>query len=216
MIGSNQLTAFCLLLPLGFLYVAGWLCGRVSPFASAVDPWGDWLAVALSGPAIYLVAGRQVLKVGARQSLRFVAYALLFIVGLHWQWIGHYSGAHFSLTAQHLAHLTRADGWMLCLGCTCGLALLAHCSLAARRAGQLTQWVAAILGVVALFISITLILGTGWRFHLHHYFWALSLAAFTRFQTRLCLLSQGFLIGVYVEGASRWGMGALWSEVPQP
>src|SRR5947208_931456 len=46
---------WCLLLVLGFAYVAMVLCKRATPFASGNNAWRDWLCVQFSGPALYLL-----------------------------------------------------------------------------------------------------------------------------------------------------------------
>ena len=206
------LLVFCALLPLGFAYVAVVLCGRSSPFASRVDPWGDWLGVTLSGPALYLLAAHPLHSARLARPAGFAAWGFMFFAGLHWEWIGRLTGAHFSLTAHDMARLTSADLTMLLVAAVLILALLSHCFVLARRGGFLLRWVLSFGTFVLLFPLVTLLLGSGWRFHLHHYFWALCLAPFIRFPSLPCLCSQAFLIGVYVEGAGRWGMAPIWNR----
>ena len=205
---------FCALLPIGFIYVAAVLCHRAIPFASRNDPWGDWLGVTLSGPALFLLAAQHVLP--ATRPIRTLlihgaVYALAFFAGLHWEFIGQYSGAKFSLTSSQLSHLKTADVAMLIVGAVVFVGMTAICVRAAHRARILARCLAASAGLILGLVVVTALLGPSYHVHIHHYFWALCLAPFVRFSNPACLIMQAFLVGTYVEGASRWGFGAIWN-----
>jgi hypothetical protein len=214
---DSRAAFFCALLPLGFIYVAVVLCHRANPFASLHDPWGDWLGVTLSGPALFLFAAQYVLKplssLGALRTLLHygAGYLLPFFAGLHWEYIGRISGANFSLTARQLSHLSFADVTMLIVGAVVFIGMSAICLREAQRAGTLSRYLGAFFGLIAVLIVLTLLLGPSYHVHIHHYFWALCLTPFVRFPNPACTVVQAFLVGAYVEGASRWGFGAIWN-----
>jgi hypothetical protein len=214
---DSRAAFFCALIPLGFMYVAVVLCHRTNPFASRDDPWGDWLGVTLSGPALFLFAAQHVLKplggaAASRILVQFGAgYFLPFFAGLHWEYIGQFSGANFSLTAHHLSHLSAADMTMLIVGAVVFIGMGVICVREAYRAGNLVRYLAEFLGCIAALVAVTLLLGPRYHVHIHHYFWALCLTPFVRFPNPACTVMQAFLVGTYVEGARRWGFGAIWN-----
>ena len=138
-------------------------------------------------------------------------YVLAFFAGLHWEYIGQYSGANFSLTSRQLSHLKTADVTMLIVGAVVFIGMTAICVRAAYRTRILGRYLAAFAGLILGLVVVTALLGPSYHVHVHHYFWALCLAPFVRFPNPACLVMQAFLVGTYVEGASRWGFGAIWN-----
>jgi hypothetical protein len=53
-------------------------------------------------------------------------------------------------------------------------------------------------------------LGDRYYLHIHHYFLALCLLPFVRFRHPVCVVTQGLLAGVFVEGAARYGLSPIW------
>jgi hypothetical protein len=85
------------------------------------------------------------------------------------------------------------------------------CLREAQRAGILSRYLGAFFGLIGAMVAVTLLLGPSYHIHIHHYFWALCLVPFVRFPRPACKIVQAFLVGTYVEGASRWGFGAIWN-----
>ncbi len=79
-----------------------------------------------------------------------------------------------------------------------------------KQIGILLKYFAAFLGVVSVISLITILFYSGHYLHLHHYFVALIFMCFSRFSTTISQGTQGLLLGIYVEGVSRWGMDPLW------
>ncbi|KAI8904646.1 hypothetical protein DFJ77DRAFT_480359 [Powellomyces hirtus] len=72
-----------------------------------------------------------------------------------------------------------------------------------RRHGLLLKYLLCYgLAIIVYFVLPLLI---GLSMHLHHYTLGIILLPLTRLQNRASLLAQGFLIGLVVQGISRWG-----------
>ena len=69
-------------------------------------------------------------------------------------------------------------------------------------------------GYLALYITFSVCLGLcvaipGLNLRIHHYILALLLLPGTAFQTRLSLLYQGLLVGLFINGVARWGFDSI-------
>ncbi len=206
---------WCVLLALGFAYVAMVLCHRPMPFASGDNQWNDWLGVMLSGPTLYLIATRHTLRPFGEQRLtallwNIAGFGLPFFAGLHWEYVGQITGANFSLTSRHLAHLNTASKIAVAVGLLIAVSIAALCLREARRARILAPYLASFAMLFGTLAAITVVLGASYHVHVHHYFLALGLILFVRFRHPVCFITQAVLAGVYVEGASRWGLSPIW------
>jgi hypothetical protein len=200
---------------LGFAYVAMVLCGRSTPVASGDNAWNDWLGVVLSGPAMFLLSTRHTLlpfDAGAARVLvrNGLGFTLPFFAGLHWEWVGRFSGANFSLKAHDLTYLDTASRVAAGLGILLAAALTALCLREANRRKILVPYLASFGGLVGAIVGTTLALGADYHVHIHHYFLALCLMPFVRFPHPICLVTQAIMAGVFVEGACRWGLSPIW------
>eukprot|EP01089_Gocevia_fonbrunei_P022560 TRINITY_DN9163_c0_g1_i1.p1 TRINITY_DN9163_c0_g1~~TRINITY_DN9163_c0_g1_i1.p1 ORF type:complete len:399 (+),score=40.26 TRINITY_DN9163_c0_g1_i1:76-1272(+) len=63
---------------------------------------------------------------------------------------------------------------------------------------------------VLYLISLYGIIFEKYVFYPNHYFVALVLIPFTRFENPFSAIGQGLLVGVFVEGVARWNFGSLW------
>lgn len=94
-----------------------------------------------------------------------------------------------------------------------------------RKAGHLVYYLKIYL--TGLFVLIALSCIPGLTFRLHHYIFGLILVPGTAYPTRLSMLYQGILVGLFLDGIARWGFdsiletaehlredGALFSDVP--
>jgi hypothetical protein len=206
---------WCALLASGFAYVAMVLCHRPTPFASGDNQWNDWLGVMLSGPTLYLLATRHTLGPFGEQRATAVlwnmaGFGLSFFAALHWEYVGQITGANFSLTSRHLAHLNPASKTAVAVGLLIAVSIAALCLREARRARILAPYLASFATLIGTLVAITLALGSRYHVHIHHYFFALGLIPFVRFRHPVCFVTQAVLAGVYVEGASRWGLSPIW------
>jgi hypothetical protein len=206
---------WCALLALGFAYVAMVLCHRPTPFASGDNHWNDWLGVMLSGPTLYLLATRHTLRPFGEQRVtavlwNVVVFGLLFFAALHWEYVGQITGASFSLTSRHLTHLNTAGKIAVAVGLLLAASIAALCVREARRAKILALYLASFAALICALVAITVALGPRYHVHIHHYFFSLALLPFVRFRQPVCFVTQAILAGVYVEGASRWGLSPIW------
>jgi hypothetical protein len=199
------------LLPLGFAYVTMVLCGRSVPF----EPWQSWLCVTLSGPVLFILAVQHVLVPASDDRRALLRNGLLyfvpFVAGLHFRWVGRWTGAHFSLSKSSLAQLSTIDVVMMVVAGVVSVGVGAVCIREARRSKVILGYVTVFAVLAFVLTGITLLLSANYYLHLHHYFLALILMPFVRFAHPVCTVTQGFLAGVYVEGASRWGMDPVWN-----
>ncbi len=76
-----------------------------------------------------------------------------------------------------------------------------------RLEGRLPKY----LGIYAIFITflIVCVIIPPLNLRIHHYFLALLLLPGTRIQTRPSLLYQGILVGLFINGAARWGFDSI-------
>ncbi|MEI7939590.1 MAG: hypothetical protein WCK27_23145 [Verrucomicrobiota bacterium] len=206
---------WCALLALGFAYVAMILCHRSTPFASGDNQWNDWLGVMLSGPTLFLLSTRHTLRPFGEQPVTAVlwnvaGFGLLFFAALHWEYVGQLTGASFSLTSRHLTHLNTASKIAVAVGLVIAVSVITICLREAFRARILVSYLASFAALIGTLVAITVMLGPRYHVHIHHYFFSLALLPFVRFRQPVCFITQAILAGVYVEGATRWGLSPIW------
>jgi hypothetical protein len=137
-------------------------------------------------------------------------FDLLFFAGLHWEYVGHATGASFSLTARHLTHLNTASKIAVTVGLVIAASVIAICLREALRAKILAPYLGSFAALIGTLVAITVALGPRYHVHIHHYFFSLALLPFVRFRQPVCFIAQAILAGVYVEGATRWGLSPIW------
>lgn len=169
----------------------------------------------LSGPTLYMLATRHTLLPFEQKPLHAAAWNILgfglpFFIALHWEYAEKITGASFSLTADHLSHLSTASKVAIVVGLTIAVAITALCIRKAYRLKILAPYLGSFAALVVTLIIITLALGPRYHVHIHHYFLTLCLVPFVRFRHPICLVTQAMLLGAYVEGASRWGLSPIW------
>jgi hypothetical protein len=76
-----------------------------------------------------------------------------------------------------------------------------------RLEGRLLRYLSLYLGLLASVLVCLLIPGLSLR--IHHYILALLLIWGTSLRTRSCLLYQGLLIGLFINGIARWGFDSV-------
>lgn len=80
-----------------------------------------------------------------------------------------------------------------------------------------TKWLPKYLayyGIGALVLFVLSLL-PGLTLRMHHYFFAIIFMAGTAFPTRLSAVYQAFLLGMFLEGASRWGFDSILQTVDE-
>lgn len=191
------------------------LCHRSTPFASGDNRWNDWLGVMLSGPTLYLFSTRHTLRPFGEQPVTAVlwnvaGFGLLFFAALHWEYVGQLTGASFSLTSRHLTHLNTASKIAVAVGLVIAVSVITICLREAFRARILASYLVSFATLIGTLVAITVVLGPRYHVHIHHYFFSLALLPFVRFRQPVCFITQAILAGVYVEGATRWGLSPIW------
>jgi hypothetical protein len=204
---SLRFPVWCLLLVLGFGYVAVILCHRTNPFFSRYDRTTDLLVLLALAPILYYLGPRQTLKTTPPWS---PLYVLPFLIALHFKYLGDGLGVHFSLRPQDLESLDARARIALVAAIFLVLVLAAYHLHLARKAGILLPYSLAFLAGPLVVLIITLALNTTHYLHVHHYLWAGYLVPFCRFDRRLSVIAQAVFLGICVEGASRWGLDPVW------
>ena len=209
------LAIWSVIVAMGFAYVAIALCGRDQPFESGNNSLQDFLllmaicfVVFFAGPRHNFVISR---PVKWRTSLaNLLIFGVPFGAALHWAYLGEMTGIHFSLTAKQLANLdARSLVAILMLSVLIATIFGYHIFLSAK-ANIMKRYLASFVLVAILVAGITAALRQSHFLHFHHYCVGLFLFPFCRFAKPLSLATQGFLLGVAVEGIARWGMDPLW------
>jgi amino acid transporter len=80
-----------------------------------------------------------------------------------------------------------------------------------------TGWLLTYLGWYAIFMLILLILATipGLQFRFHHYFAGLFIMPAVGFANRPSAVYQAFLLGMFLNGAGRWGFDSILQTVEE-
>ena len=204
----------------GYAYVAGFLCQRENPFHSGNPGIRDFMLVLLVSPWLFMLGPRHNWsphRLSALTVLKWngVCYLLPFFLTLHWEFLGHAIGVHFSLKSADLAALDLWSGVTLAVGATIITGLLVSHLAWTRRAKVLYPYAATLCGIPCLIGIITLLLGDAYYLHVHHYCLGTFLFPFLRFRNAPSFAAQAVFTGLAVEGISRWGMDPMWyASVP--
>ncbi|MDG2124512.1 MAG: hypothetical protein P8J87_12480 [Verrucomicrobiales bacterium] len=138
---------------------------------------------------------------------------LPFFLALHWEYVGSFLDVNFSLKASHLGSLDPHSTIVLGAAVLGIVALLVLHLVWAWQEGIHYPYVAALVGIPLLIGTSSLLLGDGYHIHVHHYCLGAFLFPFFRFRKLTSMVSQGFFLGLAIEGISRWGMDPLWYYV---
>ena len=77
-----------------------------------------------------------------------------------------------------------------------------------RREGG--RYVAALAAAILIPAAVSWVLRGSFRCHIHHYFWALLLLFFFRYDTWFSRCAQAVALGICVDGFVSWGVEPLW------
>lgn len=202
-------------LGLGFLYVAGVLCGRDVPLQSGNNLALDFSMVVVICACLYCLGPRfnwPPLDRSWGGILRWngLGYVLPFFTTLHWEWLTNLLGAQFSLKASDLSTLKPgAVGILVLAALACASLLVAHL-VWAWQAKLLPTYCLWLLGVPCALTCLTWFLPAGGYWHVHHYCLGIYMLPLLRFRNYISLIAQAVFLGLLVEGISRWGMDPLW------
>ncbi len=67
--------------------------------------------------------------------------------------------------------------------------------------------------IVLGFIAITLLYGQSYQIHIHHYTVGMLFVVLLGYQSLVVTILHGFVNGVMIEGASRWGYDPVWKPL---
>ena len=198
----------------GFVHVTMVLCSRHNPLKTAHGSGYDLpvalllvMAVALHWrtPAIFRQGG----AVGS-VSGHDAPFLAAFVAALHWQLMVHLTGVDFTLRSDGSLRLTPPVAAALAVAATLIGVLAALHFYWARRAGILSRYVVAFalpqvaIGLVTVAASRTHYL------HYHHYLIGATLLPFACFRHPVSRAAQGLALGLFIEGAARWGFDPVW------
>lgn len=200
---------------LGFIYVAGVLCGRESLLQSGNRQTLDFSMVLVICACLYGLGPRfnwppVNRSWGGIVRWNGIAYVLPFFAALHWELLTRFLGAQFSLKASDLSKLEPGSVWILVLAALIFVSLLAANIVWAWQAKRLPIYCVWLLGVPCL------VAWAGWQrddgayLHVHHYCLGIYMLPLLQFRNLISLIAQAVFLGLLVEGISRWGMDPLW------
>lgn len=202
----------------GYAYVAWFLCNRQNPFSSPNGNSFEFVKLIALCPLMFLFGVGLRLEPNSQSPhlhalCRFFAYLIPFFVALHYEYLGRLLKVNFSLTVSDLSNLDFRSMIVFGVAIVVFLLLGGYHLYISKQTGIFLQYFAAFLGVVSIITLFTILFYSGHYLHLHHYFFALIFMFFTRFSTIISQGTQGLLLGIYVEGVSRWGMDTLWNPI---
>jgi len=211
-----RLYLWCLLLALGFAYVAGVLCDRANPFHSRLGGYGEIAKLLVSAPFLYVLGPRSRLTQPHQDwytALKWygLGYVLPFFIALHFFYLQSISVVNYSLTWSDLSRM-HPIGRGVFLGVALLITLLAayHIRLA-RQAGIAAPYTLSFVAMIVLIALATWLLRDRYYVHLHHYFVFGVLIPWARFRNPVSVVCQAVCLGIYVEGVAEWGMVSIWA-----
>jgi len=207
---------WCLLLVLGFAYVAVVVCDRPNPLASRGGEYADIVKLLVTAPFLFLLGPRHSLSplcAGRREVLLWngLGYLLPFFLGLNWAYLQHVSVINYSLTWSDLSRMHPIGMAVFAAGGVAMAALAVYHGVLAHREGILAPYAGTFAGAVLLIAAITWARRGNYYLHVHHYFFFGFFIPWTRFRNPVSIICQAFCAGVYVEGISEWGMDPIWA-----
>ena len=213
-IGLRSMALWLLAVVTGYGYVALILCERGQPFESGNNSLADFVALSLICFALFFTGPIHNIKAKEFSSwplmLGLLVFVIPFAAALHWDFVGHTLGVHFSLTPHQLASLDIRSTLVLALAAS-GLAF--GCILHLRWAyteGILASYLSTFGAIVLVIAAISVAVSETHYLHFHHYCLGLLVFPFCRFSTPISVGCQAFFLGLAVEGVARWGMDPLW------
>lgn len=83
-----------------------------------------------------------------------------------------------------------------------------------RKSGWLLSYLAWYTLVIVCLVIVAVAVPS-LQFRFHHYFFAMALLPLTAFPTRLSVLYQGLLLGIFLQGAAKWGFDSIFQTVSE-
>ena len=196
------------LMLIGHAVVAGIVCGRRAPWLSARNgSEAIWQLIALA-PVIACFAAGETLKTLDRKTR--LCYAGCFLPAAFFGLTRHIPAIRFSLKPEDL--LSGRPGVLITLAAGIGIVgtlLILHGREAFRRR-EGGRYVAALAAAILIPAAVSWVLRGSFRCHIHHYFWALLLLFFFRYDTWFSRCAQAVALGICVDGFVSWGVEPLW------
>jgi hypothetical protein len=208
----RPIVVFWGLLALGFWHIALFSDPRGAP-PDVSAAFGAFLPALFVGYALWRLAARFVLPVFlARAPLE----AAVLLLGPFW--VGVLSNDTFDLipiTALIPRDIAQRPGGVIALVVICVVLLVIAINQVRviRKTGWLPRYAAwyAAGGLVAMVLALL----PGLQFRLHHYILAIGLFPATAFPTRLSLVYQGVLLGLFLNGIAAYGFDSILETAAQ-
>ena len=144
----------------------------------------------------------------------FFLYAVPYFAALHWGYLTLFL-PDVDLNSQAFTH--GIGGLLLVAAVSVVVLALVVYQVRLVYAAGLVRLYLALYGVFALVVLyVSLLWRASYSFHLHHVLIGPLLFPFTRFRTRLSLLCQALLLGLFVNGFALWGFDSDWDYDPPP
>ena len=140
----------------------------------------------------------------------FFFFTLPYFAALHWGYLSLYL-PDIDLNAQAFSHGIAGLILILIVSIVIFILILYQLRLV-FTAGLIRKYLLAYVSFATVILYISLLWSGSYSFHLHHALIGPLLIPLTRFRTRLSLLLQGLLLGVFINGMALWGFSSLWDH----
>ena len=199
----------------GYAFVAGGLCHRPNPFASAEGNAYELPKLLLAATVFWALGARHTLvPFSAPWPRALLRNGLCWVLPFFLAFSFHYGSSilkvDFGLTPASFAAMS-AYAWLVFgLAAAVIIGLAAYHGRLAWRAGILHWWLGALAAVVLSIAFLTWLWRDTHSVHIHHFFLFGMFVPWLRFQTPLTALCQAVCAGISVEGVATWGMDPTW------
>lgn len=226
------------LLVMGFLCVSLVICNRRNPVLDRKGSPKSFIKLLITGPLLFPLSPifalaswplPQTYTSSFTESLfnssvyghpffltlyNFGFYIMPFIIGLNFSILESFlmlKGLGEQVITGDFKNIT-IKGWVLVVVfAVLALGILGIHSYLLIMEGVMLWYAIAYCTLIVFVLFMSLLFREKWIFYPHHYFIALIFIPFTRFFNPFTTILQGLLLGVFVEGISRWGMSWIWT-----
>jgi len=199
----------------GYAFVAGVLCHRPNPFASAEGNAYELPKLLAAALVAWLLGARHTLQPFRAPWRRVVlwnglGWVVPFFAAFIYHNLDRILKVDVSLTPQGFASMSPYTWFMFSLAVLLMLGLATYQGLLAWRAGILLPWLAVVPAIVLPIAFLTWLWRDTHSVHIHHFFLFGMFVPWLRFRNPVCVVCQAICAGISVEGVATWGMDPMW------
>jgi hypothetical protein len=199
----------------GYAFVAGALCHRANPFASAEGNAYELPKLLAAALGVWLLGARHTLRPFRAPWRRVLlwnglGWAVPFFAAFVFHYLDRILKVDFGLTPHSFATMS-AYAWLI-FGLAASLiaGLAAYHAFLAWRAGILLYWAGALVAVVGTIALLSVFWRETHSVHIHHFFLFGMFVPWLRFHNPVSVVCQAVCAGISVEGVATYGMDPTW------